>query len=118
MSERPTEAPLPCPICGEAPISHAIWDEFDLDRWEIICDDERKNHTVSVVDLTGELATARWNRRASPAPLEDSEPEEPSWPPCNYLSNTGVLHPDAKPPCNGNRCILCSRPAVREGRES
>ena len=34
------------------------------------------------------------------------------WPQCNFLSNTGVMHPAWKdePGCNGNRCECCASP--------
>ncbi len=31
------------------------------------------------------------------------------WPPCHQLNNVGMLHPSAKPPCNGQRCGLCTK---------
>ena len=49
---------------------------------------------------------------SEPADATETLVNRETWPPCNYLSNTGNLHPDAKPPCNGNRCVLCVRPTA------
>lgn len=63
---------------------------------------------AAVLDNTAELVIpAAPSRETAPTPA----PKKNDWPPCNYLSNTGVFLSNAPAPCNGDRCALCTREA-------
>lgn len=76
-------APFKCPVSPQS------------DEW-------RDTHFQDARALPPETATPPTENAAA------GEAKPVLWPPCNYLSNTGNLHPSAKPPCNGNRCVLCA----------